>query len=278
MKNMKYKIFSLICIVAIAAFMYIVSGSFTVSRIISAETESTSNAVTESDPDAYTESEDSTETVADASVDSSDTTSKTLSNQDIDESTVTDPESLIDMNAAYPYEIYVNRILNRVVVYGIDYNGDYSVPYKGFVCSVGAEGHETPLGTFSISDKYEWREMVDGSYAQYATRIYKGIMFHSVPYYSPSKDDLETEEYNKLGTAASLGCVRLAVDGIKWIYDNCPKGTTVVIYDDEDEQFPITFEDAIRLPVNDEYSGWDPTDPDVDNPWKTTQIDNITEK
>ena len=179
----------------------------------------------------------------------------------------TSAEDLINYNSKYPYEIYVNRAQNWVMVYGLNYGGNYDIPYKIFVCSVGREGHSTPLGTFTISDKYDWRLMVDGSYAQYAIRIYSGIMFHSVPYYSASKDDLETEEYNKLGEAASLGCIRLSVADVKWIYDNCPEGTTVTIYDDEDETPPLELPEAIKIDEDDANAGWDPTDPDENNPW-----------
>ena len=52
-----------------------------------------------------------------------------------------------------------------------------------------------------------------------------------MPYYSAEKDQLETEEFNKLGTPASLGCVRLQIEDCKWIYDECPSGSPVVIYD-----------------------------------------------
>lgn len=47
-----------------------------------------------------------------------------------------------------------------------------------------------------------------------------------------SEEDLELEEFNKLGEQASQGCVRLAVSDAKWVYDNCPTGTNVSIYDD----------------------------------------------
>ena len=77
------------------------------------------------------------------------------------------------------------------------------------------------------------------SYGQYATRIYSSYLFHSVPYYSQHKDDVEYDEFNKLGTIASLGCIRLAVVDVKWIYDNCPLGTPVVIYNDKENPGPM---------------------------------------
>ena len=49
-----------------------------------------------------------------------------------------------------------------------------------------------------------------------------------VPYYSMNKGDLEDGQYNKLGDYASLGCVRMCVRDVKWIYDNCPSGTRCV--------------------------------------------------
>ncbi|MCR5042489.1 MAG: L,D-transpeptidase, partial [Clostridia bacterium] len=34
----------------------------------------------------------------------------------------------------------------------------------------------------------------------------------------------------RLGMALSEGCVRLDINNAKWIYDNCPIGTKVVVY------------------------------------------------
>ena len=68
--------------------------------------------------------------------------------------------------------------------------------------------------------------------------------------------------YNQLGTTASAGCVRLTVADAKWIYDNCEIGTLIEIYE-EDDPGPLGKPEAIKLP---EGSGWDPTDPDPENP------------
>ncbi len=119
----------------------------------------------------------------------------------------------------HPYYIKVNRALCTVTVYGIDQNGEYTVPVKAFACSVGREGEETILGEYSMPEAYDWCYMVDGTYSQYSYRIERGYMFHSVPCYKMTKNSLETEEYNKLGGPASLGCIRLTVADAKWIYD-----------------------------------------------------------
>lgn len=169
-----------------------------------------------------------------------------------------------------PYYVKVNRQQNVVTVYALDEDGYYTVPVRAMVCSVG-KNDGTPTGTFTTSDKHEWSALVGGVYGQYAYRIYGQIMFHSVPYYSKSKEDLESEEYNKLGKAASLGCIRLSVSDAKWLYDNCPSGTIVTIYD-SDYPGPLGKPAAEVLNLKDERSCWDPTDPDEENPWNTGDI------
>lgn len=174
----------------------------------------------------------------------------------------------------YPYFIRVNRAANCVTVYSRDDNDDYTVPIKAMVCSTG---RDTPSGVFSTSDYYVWRKLVGGVYGQYAVRISGPILFHSVPYYSANKNDLETEEYNKLGVAASLGCVRLSVADAKWIYDNCDRGTIVEIYDDAANPGPLGKPAAVKINAG---CGWDPTDPDVNNPWhySVVSIDGVTDR
>jgi lipoprotein-anchoring transpeptidase ErfK/SrfK len=160
------------------------------------------------------------------------------------------------------YYIRINRIQNIVRVYGLDGDGNYDVLTKTFLCSTGAA---TETGIFTTSDKVEWLYLVGGVYGQYTTRIDGAIWFHSVPYTAKSKDSLEWEEFNKLGTKASLGCIRLDVHDVKWIYDNCPKGTKVEIYDDANEV--IDKPKQIIISSDSPNKGWDPTDPDENNPW-----------
>lgn len=165
----------------------------------------------------------------------------------------------------FPYYIKINRRQNCITVYTSDENGEYTVPYKAMICSTGLY-NATPRGTFHLSTKYLWRELYGKVYGQYATRITGGVLFHSVPYYKKSKSALCTEKYNKLGQQASMGCVRLTVEDAKWIADNCPSGTTVEIYDDDDPG-PLGKPEAAHIDTDSPNKGWDPTDPDVENPW-----------
>ena len=165
----------------------------------------------------------------------------------------------------FPYYIKINRRQNCITIYTSDENGEYTVPYKAMICSTGLY-NATPRGTFHLSTKYLWRELYGKVYGQYATRITGGVLFHSVPYYKKSKSALCTEKYNKLGQQASMGCVRLTVEDAKWIADNCPSGTTVEIYDDDDPG-PLGKPEAAHIDTDSPNKGWDPTDPDVENPW-----------
>lgn len=166
------------------------------------------------------------------------------------------------------YEIRVNRAANCVTVYEKDATGAYTIPVKAMACSCGIEAGSTPLGTFSTSDYYEWRLMVDDTYGQYAVRFVKRILFHSVPYLSDAPDTLVAEEYNKLGEPASHGCVRLTASDAKWIYDNCEKGTTVIVYDDAENPGPLGKPATMKLQEDHPYKMWDPTDVTKEvNPW-----------
>ena len=166
-----------------------------------------------------------------------------------------------------PYYTEVIRNQNTVIVYGLDNNNEYTKIVKVFPCSVGRSGQDTPTGTFTTSDKYRWGYLYGGVYGQYATRIVSDILFHSVPYFSQNPGDIEWEEYNKLGSPASLGCVRMTVEGVKWIYDNCPSGMTVKIYDGN---LPngVSKPSAPKIDGSSPNRGWDPTDPDPSNPWR----------
>lgn len=166
-----------------------------------------------------------------------------------------------------PYKIMINRAANCITIYGKDQEGEFTVPVKAITCSTGREVGDTPLGSFNTLVAYDWLFMVDGSYGQYAYRFYGPILFHSVPYYSKDKTDLEWEQYNKLGEPASLGCVRVTVADAIWLIDNCAIGTYVEVYDDAANPGPLGKPETIKIPENSPYRGWDPTDPDENNPW-----------
>lgn len=155
----------------------------------------------------------------------------------------------------YPYKIMVNKQMCVVTVYEKDAKGKYTVPVKAMLCSPGVE---TPLGTYRIPVKYRWRLLMDDVWGQYSTRIVGGILFHSVWYYEKDPSTLSNKQFNKLGTRCSHGCVRLNVEDAKWIYDNCPIGTEVTIYESSDPG-PLGKPEGIKVSQS-TLMGYDPTD------------------
>ena len=133
-----------------------------------------------------------------------------------------------------PYKLVVDVSDQRVYVY--QWNGSsFGTCIKEMICSTGMKGAstETPLGTFQMdgptgTGEWYWFSSYK-CYAKWASRIVGGILFHSV-IYSKGKV-LNKTSVRKLGRRASHGCIRLQVEDAKWIYDNCPSGTTVVIQD-----------------------------------------------
>lgn len=156
------------------------------------------------------------------------------------------------------YYIKINKGTNVVTVYEQD-----GTPYTAFTCSIG---YATPTGTFYTPAKYRWWVLDGPCYGQYCTRITGGILFHSVWYHQQTKNSQSYVQYNKLGTTASHGCCRLTVAASKWIYDNCPLRTKVIIFNGSSKDDPLGKPKTIKVKG---YSGWDPTDPDPDNPYKT---------
>ena len=133
----------------------------------------------------------------------------------------------------YSYRITVDVSDQRTYVYKWTGDAYTSDPVKTFICSTGTKKNPTPLGTYSadgIATQDRWYYFKDfNCYAQYAFRIFGGILFHSVTYDKPDERTVHSGAVYNLGTRASHGCIRLKVDDAHWIYDNCPKGVPVTI-------------------------------------------------
>lgn len=166
---------------------------------------------------------------------------------------VQDVDALIGKQGSYLLK--VNKALNCLTVYAQDGANGYTIPVKAMLTSVG---DDTPIGTFKTPEKYRWRLMVNDTYTQYATRITKGFLLHSITYETTQENTLMTAGYNGLGVSRSLGCVRLNCENSKWIYDNCKLGTSVQIYEDNTVASPFDKPELIPISMDQRY---DPTDP-----------------
>lgn len=166
----------------------------------------------------------------------------------------------------YLYSITVNRRTNTVTVFTYNENGDYTVPVRAMVCSCGAGGEDTtPTGSYSTYFREEWLGLNGDVYGLYVTGFWEDFLFHSVPYHTVDHSDIKTEEFNKLGVNASQGCVRMMVSDVLWIYENCVIGTPVEVVDSDASVDVLGKPPAVKI---DERIGWDPTDPDENNPYR----------
>ncbi len=131
----------------------------------------------------------------------------------------------------FPYKVVIDVSDQRTYIY--KWTGtSYGEKVHTFKCSTGTKKTPTPLGTYQADGPaggrwYYFKEF--DCYAQYAYRIFGGILFHSVIYGSKSESTLQRGSVRNLGRRASHGCIRLEVKNANWIYENCPRGTTVVI-------------------------------------------------
>ena len=170
-------------------------------------------------------------------------------------------------NNTMPYYIKVNYGAQVVTIYKKDSKGDYTVPVKAMICSTGTATPKS--GVYAIPGRWTWGALFGNVYGQYCVKIKGNILFHSVPYLRKGDHaSLEYWEYDKLGTAASAGCVRLKVEDLIWLYNNCANGTKVEFYSSSDPG-PLGKPSAKKISSYPDYlRNWDPTDPNPNNPWK----------
>jgi peptidoglycan hydrolase-like protein with peptidoglycan-binding domain len=153
-----------------------------------------------------------------------------------------------------PYTLTVDVKNQAVIAYGLDANGEHTVPVRFMVCSTGKTGTPSDIGTFTLDGtKARWAFFsLYGSYAQFWTKINENIAFHSVIYNSVDLNDLSRKSYNMLGSRASHGCIRLLNHDALWIYENVGKGTQVTITED----LPLDQELRAALKPNSLSSSW----------------------
>lgn len=96
-----------------------------------------------------------------------------------------------------------------------------------YSCGDGKASTPTKKGVFTVGSKQ--RYFGSSSYrCWYATQFSGNYLFHSVLYY-PANTPSRVKD-GTLGRGVSHGCVRLALNHAKWIYDNIPRNTRVVVY------------------------------------------------
>ena len=100
----------------------------------------------------------------------------------------------------------------------------------------------TPNGTFYLTEKGraaergEWLWLGEyNCFVKYAVRIYRGYMFHSIPFDKKDESTMQEEALRDFGMPTSHGCMRLRVDDARFIAKECQQGTLVKIYKSEEK-------------------------------------------
>ena len=166
-----------------------------------------------------------------------------------------------------PYYIEVDKTNQVVRVYERG-DGTYTHLIRRMVCSTGRIDSKLPDKLYEMSGaRLKWCRAADGHlYMQYATRIYSSYMFHGVPTDGVGGSRVKADYYRKLGERASGGCIRMLCADAKWIFDNVPNGSFVLVM--KGARNPAEY-GSVTIPTANQTSSliWDPTDDNPANPY-----------
>ena len=133
------------------------------------------------------------------------------------------------------YLVVANLSTHKLVIYK-GHQGEWK-RFKGeWDLTCGAPSSRTPCGQFTLCYKqptnYGWKDF-KLSRAAYVFWTTAGFMIHTILY---SKWGGQNPEYvdivdDRLGMNLSLSCIRLSLDNARFIYNNIPTGTRLVVYE-----------------------------------------------
>ncbi len=97
---------------------------------------------------------------------------------------------------------------------------------KNWPCGDGKPSTPTPSGNYTVKSKVGYFDSM-GDRVYYGTEFTEHYYFHSVTY-NPATGKVRPGK--QLGVACSHGCVRLATKNAKWLLNNMPVGTPVIVF------------------------------------------------
>ncbi len=160
------------------------------------------------------------------------------------------------------YYIEVNQRKNIVIIYQYSKDEKSREQIKAFQSCVGKE---VPRGTFKTGRKYTWLDIYQG-WHKYNTELGNGVWIQSAVYKDKNDYSLSKASYNSLGKSKAEGkSILLSAKDAAWIYEHCKEGTKVsVIKGRKNDELSVSPEAKVSTY---KYCGWDPTDPDKNNPY-----------
>lgn len=123
------------------------------------------------------------------------------------------------------YLVWISKATQKVNIF-TGSQGNWKLD-RTFRCATGAPATPTPSGVTYITGKQPGWYLKNYT-CRYIVRFYPGTgyAFHTRLYY-PNSNKLKAPS---MGFPVSAGCIRMMDPDIKWIYDEVPVGTTVVVY------------------------------------------------
>lgn len=170
----------------------------------------------------------------------------------------------------HPYYIRVDKGAQIVTVFTTNEEGKYEKIVRQMLCSSGENMKKLPDGYYPLKEnRKRWGNMFSITkqpcYAQYTTQITGYFLFHSVTYTAKDVNTLQWRRFNKLGTAASGGCIRLTVENAKWIFENCNPGTVVEVCTGTPQPALVKrLQDELGVGKLTAANKYDPTDPEIE--------------
>ncbi|MGL4571569.1 MAG: L,D-transpeptidase [Clostridium sp.] len=130
----------------------------------------------------------------------------------------------LNLESTSDYLLYVDTPSQLTHIYKGSKN-NWSL-FKSLKCATGKEGTETPSGVYTIKNRDTWffsKKFNQGG--KYWVQFDGDYLFHSLPF---AEDQKTIVDYT-LGKPVSHGCIRLALEDSKWLYDNIPTDTKLII-------------------------------------------------
>lgn len=130
----------------------------------------------------------------------------------------------LGLQSSSNYLLYVDTSSQLTHIYKGS-NNNWNL-FKSLKCSTGKEGSETPSGVYTIKNRDTWffsKKFNQGG--KYWVQFDGDYLFHSIPF---AEDQKTIVDYT-LGKPVSHGCIRLSLEDSKWLYDNIPTDTKLII-------------------------------------------------
>lgn len=170
------------------------------------------------------------------------------------------------------YYLVVSPKQSVVAVYKYTGNPNAKTFVKPFLASVGKK---VKTATYKTESTYDWMK-TNGSWHQFNTSYDKNGYIQSIEYKDKYPNTMKRTSYKSLRSAKHKdACIWLTCNDAKWIRDNAYRITVEVLGKKDSIMLPKN-KTNLTKPSLAKACGWDPTDPNKNNPYKKQKNNQIT--